>query len=200
MPEPVDGYEVLERLSQQRGDDLVYGGNMFSFDLPRMMESVSEAVNSYGELYVAAGKSAAPAGEVAALPEDLPSLEEPEELLDASFNVNDVLFSFMSEGDKLSELARLLGQLRFRGRRLGWSGGRRSGRRDQGVGATSARGIPGFQPAGGGPGHIGAQFANWRSSTWIAASVSPQADTGQAGRAGGGDPEAAGGVAIAQSN
>ena len=113
VPEPVDGYEVLERLSQQRGDDLVYGGNMFSFDLPRMMEAVSEAVNSYGELYVAAGKSAAPAGEVAALTEDQPSLEEPEELLDASFNVNDVLFSFMSEGDKLSELARLLGQLRF---------------------------------------------------------------------------------------
>ena len=34
VPESVDGYEVLERLSQQRGDDLVYGGNMFSFDLP----------------------------------------------------------------------------------------------------------------------------------------------------------------------
>ena len=66
VPEPVDGYEALERLSRERGDDLVYGGNMFSFDLPRMMESVSEAVNSYGELYVAAGKSAAPAGEVAA--------------------------------------------------------------------------------------------------------------------------------------
>lgn len=113
VPEPVDGYEALERLSRERGDDLVYGGNMFSFDLPRMMESVSEAVNSYGELYAAAGKSAAPAGEVAALSEDQPSLEEPEELLDASFNVNDVLFSFMSEGDKLSELARLLGQLRF---------------------------------------------------------------------------------------
>ena len=114
VPEPVDGYEVLERLSQQRGDDLVYGGNMCSFDLPRMMEAVSEAVSSYGELYVAAGKSAAPAGGAApALPEDQPSLEEPEEPLDASFNVNDVLFSFMSEGDKLSELARLLGQLRF---------------------------------------------------------------------------------------
>ena len=41
VPEAVEGYEVLERLSQQRGDDLVYGGSMFSFDLPRLMESVS---------------------------------------------------------------------------------------------------------------------------------------------------------------
>ena len=113
VPEAVDGYELLERLSQQRGDDLVYGGNMFSFDLPRMMEAVSDAVSKYAELYSAAGKPVATAGEVAALPEDQPSLEEPEGLLDASFNVNDVLFSFMSEGDKLSELARLLGQLRF---------------------------------------------------------------------------------------
>lgn len=114
VPEPVDGYDVLERLSRQRGDDLVYGGNMFSFDLPRMMESVSDAVNSYAELYTAAGKSAASVGDAAAaLPESQPPTEAAEELLDASFNVNDVLFSFMSESDKLSELARLLGQLRF---------------------------------------------------------------------------------------
>ncbi len=113
VPEPVADYETLERLSRQRGDDLVYGGNMFSFDLPRMMEAVSDAVSSYGDLYVAAGKSAAPAGDLAALPEDPHALEEPAEPLDASFNVNDVLFSFMSESDKLSELSRLLGQLRF---------------------------------------------------------------------------------------
>ena len=45
--------------------------------------------------------------------ETLPTAEEPEEDLDSSFNVNDVLFSFMSESDKLSELSRLLGRLRF---------------------------------------------------------------------------------------
>jgi hypothetical protein len=79
------------------------------------MESVTEAVSSYGELYAAAGKSATVVGGEAAAeePEGLPSAEEPEEELDSSFNVNDVLFSFMSEGDKLSELSRLLGRLRF---------------------------------------------------------------------------------------
>ena len=115
VPEPVDGFGELERLSRQRGDDLVYAGSMFSYDLPRMMESVTEAVSSYGELYAAAGKSATVVGGEATADESegLPPAEEPEEELDSSFNVNDVLFSFMSEGDKLSELSRLLGRLRF---------------------------------------------------------------------------------------
>lgn len=112
VPEPVDGYDRLELLSRQRGDDLVYGGSVFSFDLPRLMEAVSDAVSSYAELYAASGKSAAPAGELAEAAA-APDPAAPEDTLDASFNVNEVLFSFMSEGDKLSELARLLGQLRF---------------------------------------------------------------------------------------
>ena len=115
VPEPVEGFGELERLSRQRGDDLVYAGNMFSYDLPRMMESVTEAVSSYAELYAASGKSATVVGGevVSAETETLPTAEEPEEDLDSSFNVNDVLFSFMSESDKLSELSRLLGRLRF---------------------------------------------------------------------------------------
>ena len=114
VPEPVDGIGELERLSQQRGDDLVYAGSMFSYDLPRMMESVTEAVSSYAELYTASGRGATVAGEAAVVEaETLPAAEEPEDELDSSFNVNDVLFSFMSESDKLSELSRLLGRLRF---------------------------------------------------------------------------------------
>ena len=111
VPEPVDGYDRLELLSRQRGDDLVYGGSVFSFDLPRLMEAVSDAVSSYAELYAASGKAPAPAGDLAET--EATPLPEPEEALDASFNVNEVLFSFMSETDKLGELSRLLGQLRF---------------------------------------------------------------------------------------
>ena len=114
VPEPVDGFGELERLSMQRGDDLVYAGNMFSYDLPRMMESVTEAVQSYGELYAASGKSATVAGEAAVIEgESLPAVEEVQEDSDGSLNVNEVLFSFMSESDKLGELSRLLGRLRF---------------------------------------------------------------------------------------
>ena len=114
VPEPVDGFGELERLSMQRGDDLVYAGSMFSYDLPRMMESVTEAVQSYGELYAASGKSATVAGEASVVEgESLPVAEEREEEADGSLSVNEVLFSFMSESDKLGELSRLLGRLRF---------------------------------------------------------------------------------------
>ncbi len=114
VPEPVDGLGELEKLSRQRGDDLVYAGSMFSYDLPRMMESVTEAVSGYAELYAASGKGATVAGGAAIVEgESLPSADEPEDDLDSSFNVNDVLFSFMSESDKLGELSRLLGRLRF---------------------------------------------------------------------------------------
>src|SRR5919106_4907430 len=50
VPEPVDSYQELERLSQLRDDDLVYGDSMFSFDLPRMMEAVTGAGQSYSQL------------------------------------------------------------------------------------------------------------------------------------------------------
>ena len=50
LPEAVEGYDQLERLCRMRDDDLIYADSMFSFDLPRMMEAVTEAVQSYSEL------------------------------------------------------------------------------------------------------------------------------------------------------
>lgn len=110
VPEPVDSYQELERLSQLRGDDLVFGSSMFSFDLPRMMEAVTEVVQTYSKLYV---DSLGDAGVVELEPVvELPAAEqEPAE--DRSYDVNEVLFSLMSERDKLGELSRLLGKLRF---------------------------------------------------------------------------------------
>ena len=123
VPEAVNSFEELERLSQLREDDLVYGGSMFSFDLPRMMETATEAVQVYSSLCSEAlGMSSTPAeGAAEAIGEELrETLEaaavpetEPEPEPDDSLNVNEVLFSFMSESDKLGELSRLLGRLRF---------------------------------------------------------------------------------------
>ncbi len=110
VPEPVDSYQELERLSRLRDDDLVYGSNMFSFDLPRMMEAVTEAVQEYSQMYSSfVGGGAAPALETAGSPEI--ASREPED--DRSYHVNEVLFGLMSESDKLGELSRLLGKLRF---------------------------------------------------------------------------------------
>ena len=127
VPEAVNSFGELERLSQLREDDLVYGGSMFSFDLPRMMETATEAVQVYSSLCSEAlGMISTPAEgaaeaigeelretlEAAAVPETEPE-PEPEPEPDDSLNVNEVLFSFMSESDKLGELSRLLGRLRF---------------------------------------------------------------------------------------
>lgn len=109
VPEPVDSYEELERLSRLRDDDLVFGDSMFSFDLPRMMEAVTEAVQSYSQMCNTYFGGATPQ-EVAS---PGPSALESEAEEDSSYQVNEVLFGLMSEGDKLAELSRLLGKLRF---------------------------------------------------------------------------------------
>ena len=123
VPEAVGSFSELARLSELRGDDLVYGGNMFSFDLPRMMETASEAVQAYSSLCSdnlamtgtpTEGAAAALAEELGQPQETAPApTPEPAEEPDDSYNVNEVLFSFMSESDKLTELSRLLGRLRF---------------------------------------------------------------------------------------
>jgi hypothetical protein len=110
VPELVDSYQELERLSRLRDDDLVYGDSMFSFDLPRMMEAVTEAVQAYSQL-CSSYFNTTPS-------EDTPSAHFPEkgateEVEDTSYQVNEVLFSLMSEGDKLTELSRLMGKLQF---------------------------------------------------------------------------------------
>jgi hypothetical protein len=107
MPEPVDSYQELERLCRLRDDDLVYVTSMFSFDLPRMMEAVTEAVQSYsqlcGDFFSRSGTG------------EREDLETSGEGADEGFSyqVNEVLFGLMSENDKLTELSRLLGKLRF---------------------------------------------------------------------------------------
>jgi hypothetical protein len=113
VPEAVASYPELERLSRLRDDDLVDAGRLFSFDLTRLMEGVNQAVQAYSQLCnnyfsqseasqrEAVGRGAAPLPAAGQSPED------------RSYQVNEVLYGLMSEGDKLAELSRLLGRLRF---------------------------------------------------------------------------------------
>ena len=110
VPEPVDSYEELERMSRLRDDDLVYGTSMFSFDLPRMMEAVTEAVQAYSEIYA---KQYGGPGALETEPAQLETADLEPISQDSSYDVNEVLFSLMSERDKLGELSKLLGKLRF---------------------------------------------------------------------------------------
>ena len=111
MPEPVEGHEELERLSRLRDDDLVHASDMFSYDLPRMMEAVTAAVQAYAQLWADSTSQgvAAPGLDTAEEATPIPEAEDD----DSSYQVNDVLFSLMSESDKLAELSRFMGKLRF---------------------------------------------------------------------------------------
>ncbi|MXZ91434.1 MAG: hypothetical protein F4Z05_08165 [Chloroflexi bacterium] len=123
MSELVEGgHDRLVRLANLRNDDLVYGGNMFSYDLARMMESVAGAVQEYADAWneaantAGAGAVAAPADDVAiplAGSADAPAAGTTGDEDTAGLGVNEVLWSFMSEGDRLAEMGRLLGRLRF---------------------------------------------------------------------------------------
>ena len=110
VPEPVASHEELERLSREREDDLIFATSMFSFDLSRMMESVAEAVQAYSQLCTDRLGTASVSELQAPVEVAAPPQEESE---DRSLRVDEVLFSLMSEGDKLGELSRLLGKLRF---------------------------------------------------------------------------------------
>ena len=121
MSELVEGgHEHLVRLANMRNDDLVYGGSMFSYDLARMMESVAQAVQEYSaawsETNPGAGGDTVPADDLTAfagIPDAVDSGETSTADDAAGLGVNEVLWSFMSEGDRLAEMGRLLGRLRF---------------------------------------------------------------------------------------
>ena len=106
VPEQVESYEYLQRLSDSRADDLVCGGTVPTNDLPEMMQMAGDAVQEYERLWTESQPQKTVAGAVA----------EPaavEESGDQSFNVNEVLYGLMNESDRLQELTKLVGKLRF---------------------------------------------------------------------------------------
>ena len=99
-PEPIESLAFLEVLADLRGDDLIHAGTYNSSDVPGGMMAVSDAVQSYAELYGNYVEGAQPAG-------------AGETELPGGLGVNEVLYGLMSDGDRLSELTKLVGKLRF---------------------------------------------------------------------------------------
>ena len=99
-PEKVRGYSYLEELAAAREDDVIFGGTINPTDIPSLMMAVNEAVQRYAQVY---------SERVAELhPTEVESAEDATEA-----GVNEVLYGLMSDGDKLSELTKLVGRLRF---------------------------------------------------------------------------------------
>ena len=101
LPERVESYEVLEELARARGDDLIYGGDIPGEDFLEAAQRINDAVQSYAQLY---------RGRAQATQEEAPGELETGT---PGLSVGEVVYSLMSDRDKLRELTKLVGKLRF---------------------------------------------------------------------------------------
>ena len=98
-PEQVEGYDYLVDLAKKRQDDLLDGGEVTGTDVSSSMMKVNDVVQEYLELYEEKY-------EIEAV-----TLDESESA--SELHVNDVLYSMMTEPDRLNELTKLVGRMRF---------------------------------------------------------------------------------------
>lgn len=101
-PEKVEGYGYIQGLAEGRDDDIIYGGSLNPGDISSAMMSVNEAVQRYAGMYSETREAQQAQKVEAQAPEELPG-----------FGVNEVLYGLMSDSDKLSELTKLVGRLRY---------------------------------------------------------------------------------------
>jgi hypothetical protein len=102
VPEEVDSYEELEQLAEMRDDDLVLGGTLLATTEPTaLMEAANGVVQEYARLW-AEHLARSPVGSLEAASEE-----------DGGVGVNEVLYSFMGERDKLAEMSKLVARLRY---------------------------------------------------------------------------------------
>ncbi len=96
VPEQMKSYDELRRLAEMRDDDLLYGGTVNSADAPEMMQAAGEVVQYYARAWSERAVQA-----------------DAEDAGKESSSVNEVLYGLMGERDKLTELSKLVGKLRF---------------------------------------------------------------------------------------
>jgi hypothetical protein len=100
-PERLGSYDALQELAAKRDDDILYAGSVNPTDVPSAMMSINEAVQWYSTIY----------GDVVGIAGQADEDEADEE--DSGLGVTDVLYGLMSETDKLGELTKLVGRLKF---------------------------------------------------------------------------------------
>jgi len=103
-PEQVSSYAAIEDMAEVRDDDILYAGSYSPTDVTSGMMQITEIVQAYADQYARIAGSSTIGGET----NEEDSNEESEGL-----NINDVLYELMSDTDKLSELSKLIGRLRF---------------------------------------------------------------------------------------
>lgn len=113
VPEQVESLDYLERLARLRGDDLVSGGMVVLGDVAAAMSEAAEVVQEYARLYDAHTKLAttAPAGGQQATDAQPAALDSGAD--QGGGRVDHVLYELMTEREKLGELSKLVGTMRF---------------------------------------------------------------------------------------
>lgn len=98
LAEPVLDHGTLEHLAASRDEDLVYAGDVNAENLADLITTTAEAARAYLTLFRERRDLRLPESQ----PEHQPELD-----------VADVVYSMLPERDKLAELTKLLGQLRY---------------------------------------------------------------------------------------
>lgn len=102
IPEKVESQSLLQWMAEARDDDLVFGGTTDVSSPERLLHAAAEAAQQYFQSF---------SSYIASLPPE-PAPDDIQEEA-GSVDVNEVLYSLMSERDRLAELAKLSGQLRY---------------------------------------------------------------------------------------
>ncbi len=93
-PEPVESLDALRKIADIRKDDLINGGNHNLDEVTSMLSLIAEFAEEYVKIN----------------PE--PTLDAPV-VTENTDDVDDVVYSMMSEGDLLSELTMVIGKMRY---------------------------------------------------------------------------------------
>jgi hypothetical protein len=112
VPEKVESVDYLDRLARARGDDLIAGGAIGVDDVAAAMNEAAQVVQEYNALYDQSGGSQSAIPQSAAPLGDLRSVDE-SAASEGGAPVEHVLFGLMSDRDKLGELSKLVGTMRF---------------------------------------------------------------------------------------
>ena len=99
-PEKIPDRGRLEELAEIRDDDIIDGGSLDGDDIASAMMRVNELLQGYSRLCSGSRSASIAAGAEEA--------DGPEEI-----GVTEVLYGLMTESDRLGELTKLIGRLRF---------------------------------------------------------------------------------------
>jgi hypothetical protein len=117
VPEKVESVDYLDKLARARGDDLIAGGSIILGDIAAAMSETGQVVQEYNALYEQSS------GLPTAIPlddarwtdvpqDDMRGIDE-STAREGGERIEHVLYELMNDRDKLGELSKLVGTMRF---------------------------------------------------------------------------------------